>query len=74
MSQQAATQIARIESESARTHRDVAYFDRTVAQLRAYFDHLQNAARTGGGKPASASSNTRRRVASVKSIANKGRR
>lgn len=24
----------------ARTHRDVAYFDRTIAQLRAYFDTL----------------------------------
>lgn len=26
----------------ARTHRDVAYFDRAVAQLRAHFDLLQN--------------------------------
>ena len=24
----------------ARTHRDVGYFDRTIAQLRAYFDTL----------------------------------
>ena len=25
----------------ARTHRDVGYFDRSVRQLRAYFDHLE---------------------------------
>jgi TetR/AcrR family transcriptional regulator, transcriptional repressor for nem operon len=25
----------------ARTHRDVAYFDRAVAQLRSHFDHLE---------------------------------
>ena len=29
----------------ARTHRDVAYFDRAVAQLRAYFDLLESAAK-----------------------------
>ncbi len=29
----------------ARTHRDVAYFDRAVAQLRAHFDLLQAAAK-----------------------------
>lgn len=29
----------------ARTHRDVAYFDRAVAQLRSHFDFLQAAAR-----------------------------
>jgi len=28
----------------ARTHRDVAYFDRSVRQLRAYFDHLEREA------------------------------
>jgi AcrR family transcriptional regulator len=28
----------------ARTHRDVAYFDSSVRQLRAYFDHLQREA------------------------------
>ena len=28
----------------ARTHRDVAYFDGSVRQLRAYFDHLERAA------------------------------
>ena len=30
----------------ARTHRDVAHFDRAVAQLRAYFDELDG---EGGG-------------------------
>jgi TetR/AcrR family transcriptional regulator, transcriptional repressor for nem operon len=30
----------------SRTHRDVAYFDRAVTQLRDYFDHLQRAAGT----------------------------
>lgn len=30
----------------ARTHRDVAFFDRAVAQLRAHFELLQNAAKT----------------------------
>ena len=29
----------------ARTYRDVGYFDRGVAQLRAYFEHLQTKAR-----------------------------
>lgn len=29
----------------ARTHRDVAYFDRAVAQLRTHFDFLEEAAR-----------------------------
>ncbi|MBC7769771.1 MAG: TetR/AcrR family transcriptional regulator [Phycisphaerales bacterium] len=29
----------------ARTHRDVAYFDRTIAQLRAHFDLLQATAK-----------------------------
>ncbi len=29
----------------ARTHRDVAFFDRAVAQLRAHFELLQNAAK-----------------------------
>ena len=29
----------------ARTHRDVAYFDRGVAQLRAYFDFLEESAK-----------------------------
>lgn len=29
----------------ARTHRDIAYFDRSVAQLRAHFDMLENAAK-----------------------------
>jgi AcrR family transcriptional regulator len=28
----------------ARTHRDVAHFDRSVRQLRAYFDHLEQEA------------------------------
>jgi TetR/AcrR family transcriptional repressor of nem operon len=28
----------------SRTHRDVAYFDRAVGQLRDYFDHLERAA------------------------------
>ena len=28
----------------ARTHRDVIYFDNSVAQLRAYFDHLEHQA------------------------------
>jgi len=28
----------------ARTHRDVAYFDSSVRQLRHYFDHLQREA------------------------------
>lgn len=32
----------------ARTFRDVAYFDRSVRQLRAYFDHLQREAGAGG--------------------------
>jgi AcrR family transcriptional regulator len=31
----------------ARTYRDVGYFDRGVAQLRTYFDHLQERARVG---------------------------
>jgi hypothetical protein len=30
----------------ARTHRDVAYFDRGVAQLRAHFELLQTVAKT----------------------------
>jgi AcrR family transcriptional regulator len=30
----------------ARTHRDVAYFDSSVRQLRAYFDHLEREAAT----------------------------
>jgi hypothetical protein len=30
----------------ARTHRDVAYFDRNVAQLRAHIDLLVGAVRT----------------------------
>jgi TetR/AcrR family transcriptional regulator, transcriptional repressor for nem operon len=30
----------------ARTHRDVGYFDRAVAQLRAHFDLLETAAKT----------------------------
>ena len=29
----------------ARTHRDVAYFDRAVRQLRTYFGYLERAAR-----------------------------
>ncbi len=32
----------------ARTHRDVAYFDSSVRQLRLYFDHLE---REAAGKP-----------------------
>ena len=31
----------------ARTHRDVAYFDRAVTQLRAHFDLLESAAKAG---------------------------
>jgi TetR/AcrR family transcriptional regulator, transcriptional repressor for nem operon len=38
----------------ARTFRDVAYFDRSVRQLRAYFDHLEREAASGrpAGSPA----------------------
>ena len=36
----------------ARTHRDVAYFDSSVRQLRAYFDHLEREA--ARAKPSSA--------------------
>ena len=36
----------------ARTHRDVAYFDSSVRQLRAYFDLLEREA--ASGKPSSA--------------------
>jgi TetR/AcrR family transcriptional repressor of nem operon len=52
----------------ARTHRDVGYFDRTVAQLRAYFDRLEasTVSRTG-------SASSRRRTPSVKSIAGRRR-
>ena len=35
----------------ARTHRDVAYFDSSVRQLRQYFDHLE---REAAGKPSRA--------------------
>jgi AcrR family transcriptional regulator len=59
----------------ARTHRDVAYFDRTVAQLRAYFDHLEQAAARGAGAIGAApSSAARRRPAAVRSIKKKGDR
>jgi hypothetical protein len=37
----------------ARTHRDVAYFDRAVRQLRTYFGYLE---RDSARVPASASS------------------
>jgi AcrR family transcriptional regulator len=46
----------------ARTHRDVAYFDRTVHQLRAYFDRLvQEAAGRPPGRPKRAPSSPGRR-------------
>lgn len=32
----------------ARTHRDVAFFDRTIDQLRAYFDFMMGRAATNG--------------------------
>ncbi len=35
----------------ARTHRDVGYFDRSVRQLRAYFDQLERDARRPGVTP-----------------------
>ncbi len=42
----------------ARTHRDVGYFDRTVSQLRAYFDRLVRDA----AEPARAKRSTARRA------------
>ncbi len=46
----------------ARTHRDVAYFDRTVHQLRAYFDRLvEEASRRQSGRPPRARASPRRR-------------
>lgn len=57
----------------ARTHRDVAYFDRTVAQLRAYFEHLQSVAALGrGDAPHRGSVTGRRRPSPVSSIKKKG--
>jgi TetR/AcrR family transcriptional repressor of nem operon len=47
----------------ARTYRDVGYFDRSVAQLRAYFDALRPV-----GRAAAPASKPRRRSATVKSI------
>jgi AcrR family transcriptional regulator len=42
----------------ARTHRDVAFFDRAVRQLRQYFDYLQQ---DGGSLPSKGSSPSRQR-------------
>jgi TetR/AcrR family transcriptional repressor of nem operon len=50
----------------ARTYRDVSYFDRTVAQLRAYFDQLEKAAAKDPTVAPVAS--PRGRTASVRSI------
>jgi len=57
----------------ARTHRDVAYFDRAVRQLRLYFEHLErDAARASASMSRSASAGTasrgmpRKRRAGVK--------
>jgi TetR/AcrR family transcriptional repressor of nem operon len=47
----------------ARTYRDVGYFDRSVAQLRAYFDVLRRA-----GPVAAPAAKPRRRSATVKPI------
>jgi hypothetical protein len=46
----------------ARTYRDVGYFDRSVAQLRRYFDALV------GSAPATTAPAKRRRSATVKSL------
>jgi TetR/AcrR family transcriptional regulator, transcriptional repressor for nem operon len=47
----------------SRTHRDVAYFDNAVRQLRLYFDCLEQQAKA---KPAKASKSASRRVAGTK--------
>ncbi len=41
----------------ARTHRNVGYFDRSVRQLRTYFDHLE---RDGSGRARTATAATRK--------------
>jgi TetR/AcrR family transcriptional repressor of nem operon len=53
----------------ARTYRDVGYFDRTIAQLRAYFERLQRAA-VAEPRPANASRPAQdgQRTANVKAI------